>query len=124
MSDFGVIRFRLHASGPDGRQVGPVELDVPISPRPVLIHITRVSVIDVGVLEWDTDGFVGSDGTPDPAFTVEGMTPIATFALGGGAIACVYDAEPADGWHWAIYAQPQVIFHDVPFVVPQFGLVG
>ena len=118
------VRLRFHATGPDGRQVGPVDVDVPVQlPTPV-IRVTRVSDYGVGLIGWDTNGFVISDGAIEPAFKVNGISPSVTETIGPGIVGCRYDFDVEDGMPWSIDTQPVVVIHDVPFLVPQSGVVG
>ena len=118
------VRLRFHATGPDGRQVGPVDVDVPVQLPTHLVHVTRVSDHGGGLISWDTDGFVTSDGTTEPAFKINGVSPIETETIGPGDIGCRYDFEVEDGMPWSIDTQPEAVYHDVPFAIPQSGVVG
>ena len=118
------VRLRFHATGPDGRQVGPVDVDVPVQLPTPTIHVFRVSYYDPGRYVWDFDGFVTSDGTTEPAFKINGVSPTATEQVAISVIACRYDFEVEVGMPWSVDTQPEAVYHDVPFAIPQSGVVG
>ena len=88
------------------------------------IHVLRVSWYDPGRWVWDFDGFVTSDGTTEPAFKINGVSPTATEQIEIAFIACTYDFEVEVGMPWSIETQPEAVYHDVPFAIPQSGVVG
>jgi hypothetical protein len=118
------VRLRFHATGPDGRQVGPVDVDVPVQlPAPV-IRVVRVSDFGGGFISWDTDGFCVSYGTTEPAFKINGVSPISTETIGPGDIGCRYDFTVEVGMPWSIDTQPETLYCEFPFAIPQSGVVG
>jgi hypothetical protein len=117
------VRLRFHATGPDGRQVGPVDMDVPVHPPAPRIYVQRVSYYDPGRFVWDLTGFVTSDGSTETSFKINGVSPTATEQIAISFIACSYDFAVEVGMPWSIDTQPQAVYHDVPFAIPQSGYV-
>ena len=120
-----IIRVRFHATGPDGRQAGPVDVDVPITGSAPVAHtlIEEVDRVDVAQAWLTFDHPVSVDGAPELAFVIAGQSPIATFALADSIVVCVYADDFSSGDPWSLATLPTHVVAVPPIAVPQSGVV-
>jgi hypothetical protein len=125
MPTFASVRLRLHVTGPDGRQAGPVTVDVPVW---TLTEVTSVHVVlsDVGV--WTFEHEVFADGQPEPALVIGGLPALTTALLGPGPPyykVTAYYGETAHwgpGTPWEVTSLPTHVWTKPALLVPQSGL--
>jgi hypothetical protein len=117
------IRLRLVATAPDGRQPIPLEILVPVTPPTPQTHIYAVVVNGPNQAGWDTDYGGSSDGQPCPQFRINEQSPIATYSPTIDFFICTYDFQPQTGDTWDLLAEPEHVYTDAPYAIPQSGQV-
>ena len=116
------VRLRFHASGPDGRQTLPVDLDVTLAP--VGTRVLSVQKVTTLTALWVFDGGVTADGTVEPLLRVDSTAATATVQAGVNSCLATYPTgHVAAGTTWDILTLPTHVTGLLPINVPQNGLV-
>jgi hypothetical protein len=114
------LRFRFHATGPDGRQSDVVDADTVTSAGAT--GVSAVRFVSATEALWEFDNAVTATGVNDPVFHVNGVAATATSQAGPTAVLCTYPAatcHPGDAW--AIATVPVQVTAIPAIAAPQSG---
>ena len=117
------VRLRFHATGPDGRQVGPVDVDVPVQVAGLSVIFVAASDPPTVNAYWVFSGEVVTDGVPDPAMKIGGVGPVTATQLTPLVVQCTYPGTVSPGDAWSIDAALTHLASTPAVAFPQSGLL-
>jgi hypothetical protein len=125
MSGPARVRLQFEMSGPDGRQSGPLTVDVPVQPG--VTRVEGVKVNDATTATWTFDRPVTCSGGAEQRMQIGGHVPIATFNSGEPPtrfVTAIYSNPPGihAGDAWLLSAPLTHLRAEFPIVLPESGV--
>jgi len=115
------IRVRLHATGPDGRQTLPVDVDVTAVGGGNMV--SSVQMVTALTALWVFNQNVTSDSSASAELKCDATSPTGTAQAGPNSVLCTYaTGHVGVGKSWGIASTPTHLTSTPAIVVPESGL--